>query len=153
MIVLDTNVLSAVMSSQPDAAVVAWLDRQREAAVWLTSVTVFEVRFGVALLPAGKRRRRLEDAFARILEEDFADRVLAFDSEAAGVADEVLASLDLSNHNAAVEIARVPEQIKGYGHVKERNLGAVRLQWGAKMQQWRAGQAAPQLPQMLGIGR
>jgi indolepyruvate ferredoxin oxidoreductase len=50
--------------------------------------------------------------------------------------DRVLATLDASNHALAVEIARVPELIKGYGHVKERNLAAARPQWDALMQQW-----------------
>jgi indolepyruvate ferredoxin oxidoreductase len=52
--------------------------------------------------------------------------------------DEVLAKLVADNHALAVEIARLPEKIKGYGHVKERNLVAARSQWQALMQQWRA---------------
>ena len=51
MIVLDTNVLSALMRTNPEAAVVEWLDRQAADSVWLTSITVFEARFGLALLP------------------------------------------------------------------------------------------------------
>ncbi|MBC7704090.1 MAG: indolepyruvate ferredoxin oxidoreductase family protein [Rhodoferax sp.] len=51
--------------------------------------------------------------------------------------DEVLTSLDGGNHGAAVEIASIPEQIKGYGHVKERNLKAARQQWQALMRRWR----------------
>ena len=51
--------------------------------------------------------------------------------------DEVLAALDAGNHGAALEIARIPEQIKGYGHVKERNLKAARQQWQALMRRWR----------------
>ncbi len=52
--------------------------------------------------------------------------------------DEVLGTLTADNHALAVEIARLPEKIKGYGHVKERNLVAARGQWQALMQQWRA---------------
>jgi len=52
--------------------------------------------------------------------------------------EEVLASLNAINHATGVEIARIPEQIKGYGHVKERNLKAARLQWQALMAQWRS---------------
>jgi indolepyruvate ferredoxin oxidoreductase len=50
--------------------------------------------------------------------------------------EQVLARLDAKNHALAVEIARIPEQIKGFGHVKERNLAAARLQWDRLLQQW-----------------
>jgi predicted nucleic acid-binding protein len=83
MIVLDTNVLSALMRTKPEAAVVAWLDRQPAESVWITSITVFETRFGLALLPKGRRRQALETAFVQLLEEDLQNRVLEFDSVAA----------------------------------------------------------------------
>lgn len=83
MIVLDTNVLSALMHSAPDSAVLSWLDEQPPESVWITSITEFESRYGLALLPDGKRRRALEAAFERLLKEDLENRVLAFDSAAA----------------------------------------------------------------------
>ena len=86
MIILDTNVLSALMSKAPEAAVVAWVDDQPAESVWITSITLFEVRFGLALLPAGRRRQKLETAFAQLLEEDLENRVLDFDSAAATAA-------------------------------------------------------------------
>jgi predicted nucleic acid-binding protein len=86
VIVLDTNVLSALMRTTPDAEVVEWLDRQPADSVWLSSITVFETRFGLALLPKGRRRIGLERAFDRVLTEDLANRVLDFDSMAAATA-------------------------------------------------------------------
>ena len=86
MIILDTNVLSVLMQSTPDAAVIEWLDRQPAESVWITAVTVFEARLGLALLPPGKKRRQLEAAFERVLEEDLEHRVLDFDTAAAGSA-------------------------------------------------------------------
>ena len=83
MIILDTNVLSALMRTAPDAPVVKWLDRQPAESVWITSITVFEARLGLALLPQGRRRRALEAAFARLLEDDLENRVLDFDAAAA----------------------------------------------------------------------
>ena len=83
MIILDTNVLSALMRTAPDTAVIDWLDRQPAESVWITSITVFEARFGLALLPQGRRRRVLEAAFARLLEDDLENRVLDFDAPAA----------------------------------------------------------------------
>ena len=83
MIVLDTNVLSALMRTAPDAPVVTWLDRQPAESVWITSITVFEARLGLALMAQGRRRRAVEAAFARLLEEDLENRVLDFDAAAA----------------------------------------------------------------------
>ena len=83
MIILDTNVLSALMRQSPELPVVEWLDQQQADSVWITSVTLFEARFGLAVLPKGKRRQSLESAFTRLLAEDLEDRVLAFDVSAA----------------------------------------------------------------------
>ena len=70
---------------------VAWLDRQPAESVWITSITLFEARFGLALLPTGRRRQTLEAAFARLLNEDLENRVLDFDSAAATGAASVAA--------------------------------------------------------------
>ena len=86
MIVLDTNVLSALMRRDPDSVVVAWLDLQPPESVWTTAVTVFEIRFGLELLDPGRRRRQLEDAFSRVVDDDFQGRILFFDHEAANAA-------------------------------------------------------------------
>ena len=91
MIVLDTNVLSALMRTTPDAVVVEWLDRQPADSVWLTSITVFEARFGLALLPRGRRRSSLERGFERVLTEDLSSRVLTLDEMAALTAAQIAA--------------------------------------------------------------
>ncbi|MBI1394985.1 MAG: PIN domain-containing protein [Betaproteobacteria bacterium] len=83
MIVLDTNVLSALMRPRPDAAVVEWLDDQPTDSIWITTVTLFETRLGLKILPAGKRRSALEAAFERLLVEDLENRILDFDARAA----------------------------------------------------------------------
>jgi toxin FitB len=86
VIILDTNVLAELMRIGPDPAVVSWLDRQPTESVWITSITLFETRFGLALLPSGRRRQALESAFDELLNEDLENRVLDFDSEAATAA-------------------------------------------------------------------
>src|SRR2546422_56180 len=91
MIILDTNVVSALMRKAPEGAVIAWLDRQPAESIWITSVTLFEARLGLALLPDGKRRKALESAFARLLEDDLENRVLEFDTSAAIEAAELAA--------------------------------------------------------------
>jgi predicted nucleic acid-binding protein len=83
MIILDTNVLSALMRTSPDRAVVHWLDRQASESIWITSITLFEARLGLALLPTGRRRQTLEEAFARVVDDDLEGRVLDFDAPAA----------------------------------------------------------------------
>ena len=82
MIVLDTNVLSGLMQPE-DSKVVAWLDQQPPESIWTTAVTIFEIRFGLALLASGRRKRQLGDAFAKVLDEDLERRILPFDDEAA----------------------------------------------------------------------
>ena len=91
MIVLDTNVLSALMRTNPEIVVVAWLDRQPADSVWLTSITVFEARFGLALLPKGRRRSGLERAFDRVLTDDLSNRILVLDELAAATAAQLAA--------------------------------------------------------------
>ena len=91
MIVLDTNVLSALMRTTPDAVVVEWLDRQPSDSIWVTSITVFEARFGLALLPRGRRRSSLERAFDRVLTDDLSSRVLNLDEMAAATAGQLAA--------------------------------------------------------------
>ena len=83
MILLDTNVLSALMRTRPDPVVVAWLDAQAPESVWTTAVSVFEIRFGIELLPASRRRKVLEKAFDAMLGDDLSGRIAAFDAAAA----------------------------------------------------------------------
>ena len=75
MILLDTNVLSALMRRTSDAGVIAWLDRQPRTSVWTTSITILEVRFGLQVMPAGKRRSVLMELFERVLTEKIERRV------------------------------------------------------------------------------
>jgi len=65
VIILDTNVMSALMHAGPDPAVVAWLDRQPAESVWITSITLFETRFGLALLPQAGGDKRLNRPLTR----------------------------------------------------------------------------------------
>ncbi len=86
MIVLDTNVLSAMMRATEEPAVERWFDAQPTESVWTTTVTVFEIHFGLALLAAGRRRGRLDRAFLRAIDDVLGGRVLPFDRSAAEAA-------------------------------------------------------------------
>jgi toxin FitB len=83
VIVLDTNVLSEVLKATPDSRVISWLKDQSRPALFTTTVTRGEILYGIRLLPDGKRRRALWDAALAIFNEDFAERVLNFDGDAA----------------------------------------------------------------------
>ncbi len=82
MILLDTNVVSEAMKPAPDETVRAWLDEQAEETLFLSSVTIAELMFGIGALPDGKRKERLTEALEGVMEL-FADRVLPFDVDAA----------------------------------------------------------------------
>jgi predicted nucleic acid-binding protein len=82
MIVLDTNVISEAMQPAPNAAVRAWLNEQVAETLFLTSVTLAEMLFGIAVLPAGRRRNTVSRALDGLLAL-FGDRVLPFDTDAA----------------------------------------------------------------------
>ncbi|HET8798030.1 MAG TPA: PIN domain-containing protein [Thermoanaerobaculia bacterium] len=91
MILLDTNVVSALMQRDADPSVIDWLDAQPPESIWTTSITVFEVRFGIEILALGRRRRLLEESFQAMLEEDLEGRIVAFDETAAQAAGRIAA--------------------------------------------------------------
>ena len=74
------------MQKVPDPTVIEWLDQQPAESVWITSITLFEARLGLALLPNGRRRQALELAFEQLLAKDLEERVLDFDRSAAEAA-------------------------------------------------------------------
>ena len=92
MIVLDTNVISEAIKENGAPAVINWLAHQSADEFWTTSITVAELRYGVALLPVGARRDGLQQAIDATLLTDFQMRVLAFDVFAAEIYAEIVAS-------------------------------------------------------------
>ena len=83
MILLDTNVVSELMRPSPAVDVVDWIAAQPLSELYLSSISEAELRYGGALLPAGGRREQLLAAIEGMLREDFAGRILSFDSDAA----------------------------------------------------------------------
>ena len=118
MIILDTNVISDLMQPTPDARVIAWLDRQPAESIWLTSITLFELRFGLAMLPSGKRRRTLEQSLVLLLHEDLEHRVLDFDSAASIAA----ASLAAKRRRAGRPVDMRDTQIAGIALARHATL-------------------------------
>jgi hypothetical protein len=118
VIILDTNILSALMRGAPEPAVVRWLDQQPAESIWITSITLFETRLGLALLPKGRRRQSLELAFDGLLEEDLQHRVLDFDSAAAAEA----AALAAARQKAGRPVDMRDTQIAGIALARRATL-------------------------------
>jgi len=123
VILLDTNVLSALMRREAERKVVAWLDAQPPESIWTTSITVFEIRLGLEQLAAGRRRRLLEEAFAKALEEDFENRVAVFDRPAAEAAGRIAA--ERRRAGRPVEVRDV--QIAGIATARRATLATRNL--------------------------
>jgi toxin FitB len=83
MIILDSNIVSALMRDEPDPAIIIWLDLQRRDLLWTTAVTILEIRHGLAVMPVGQRRNQRLVAFGQVIAEDLENRVLPFDQAAA----------------------------------------------------------------------
>lgn len=95
---LDTNVLSELLRAAPNPAVLAWVIAQPAESLFVTTVTEAEMRLGVRLLPAGKRRQSLETALAAMFTEDFAGRIRPFDTAAVPGYVEVVSTRRAAGH-------------------------------------------------------
>jgi toxin FitB len=80
MIILDTNVVSELVRPAPSARVIRWIASQPALLLYTTSITQAEIMYGMEILTKGKKKKALEAALSGMFEEDFRDRVLAFDA-------------------------------------------------------------------------
>jgi predicted nucleic acid-binding protein len=99
MIILDSNIVSALMRVEPEHAIIAWLDLQPRALLWTTAVTILEIRHGLAIMPAGQRRNQRLAAFDRVIVDDMENRILPFDQAAAEEAAILMASRQRSGRS------------------------------------------------------
>lgn len=106
MILLDTNVISEWMRPSPAPSVIAWLDRQSAADLYLPSIGKAEIEAGIMRLPEGKRRDGLRRA-AETLFTEFSDRCLSLDCEAATEYGEVIAVAKSLGRPISVEDALI----------------------------------------------
>lgn len=91
MILLDTNVVPELMREVPKTAVEAWVAEQPPKGLFFSAVSEAELRYGAAILPAGRRRDTLFSRIEGVLREAFGDRVLPFDRDAARVYGDIAA--------------------------------------------------------------
>lgn len=102
MFLLDTNILSAVMASRPAPQVAGWMAAQPADRLFTAAVCQAEILSGIAVLPRGRRREALEMAALAMFREDFAGRILPFDSAAAVIYAELFAARRSAGRPAAM---------------------------------------------------
>jgi hypothetical protein len=102
MIVLDTNVISALMRKEPERAVVKWLDAQPATSVWITAITIMEIKFGLQTMPKGRRQDGLIRSFEVMLKSMIEGRIASFDAEAGTHAAELMAQRKRKSRPAEV---------------------------------------------------
>lgn len=115
MIVLDTHVLSEFMRVEPDTQVLAWVDAQPAMELAISAVTVAEILHGIARLPAGKRKQKLEAHAMAMFEEDFAGRILPFDVHAAVEYATLVAGCEAKGRAAAMADAQIAAVCRAHG--------------------------------------
>jgi len=118
MIVIDTNVLSELLKREPDQNVKSWMSLQPMTSVFTTTVTQAEILYGVALLPEGKRKRKLKEAIQTLFFRRFTDRILPFDIEAAVEYAEIASSRRASG----VPISQFDAQIAAISRTRGASL-------------------------------
>ena len=101
MIILDTNVVSELMLTHPSPTVIEWLDSLHPSQIWLTAVTVFEIRYGIERLDAGRKKDRLNDQFSHMLRRFFRDHILSFDTSSAMLTAKLSATARRSGWNTS----------------------------------------------------
>jgi len=119
MTVLDTNVVSEVMLSSPSSAVVAWFEKVRSVdELFLTTITLAEILYGIEILPLGKRRDSLKSDAEAMFTEDYSGRVLVFDEHAA----RAFAQIASSRRRLGRPIAELDAQIAAIAHIHDAVL-------------------------------
>ncbi|MDR3136353.1 MAG: type II toxin-antitoxin system VapC family toxin [Coriobacteriales bacterium] len=83
MIILDTNIVSEMMQKSPDQMVVDWFKHQDNEQIRITALTVAEIKYGISLLPDGRRKKALDAGASRLFGDIFKDKIVPFDSDAA----------------------------------------------------------------------
>jgi len=101
MIVLDTNVISETWKVDPDISVLNWLDDQLLETLFVTSITVAELRFGIATMPKGKRRAYFAKKLEEVVLPSFNDRILSFDLTASNAYAILSPKLELKARQSA----------------------------------------------------
>lgn len=90
MIILDTNIVSEMMKTDPSTAVLQWMDQQEAIQLFITTITIAEISYGLHALPDSNRRKYLEDAFNRAIMNAFKHRILPFEESSAHIYGKIM---------------------------------------------------------------
>lgn len=90
MILLDTNIISEMMKKNPTNKVITWIDRQEVTELFISTITIAEIAYGINALPKGVRRRSIEEAFFKTIDGAFKHRILSFDEAAAHIYGKIM---------------------------------------------------------------
>jgi toxin FitB len=123
MILLDTNVISELMRAEPAQVVLDWFGQHDAADLFISAITEAELRTGIAILPQGQRRDRLQVALEAMIEQDFQSRILPFDSAAARAYADLAASRRASGRPIAEADCQIAAIARAVGaSVATRNV-------------------------------
>lgn len=124
MIVLDTNVVSELMRTEPHAAVLRWVDSQATDRLYITAITVAGLFYGVTRLADGRRKREPAGIIEVVVEEDFAERVVAFDDVAARHYADIAAGRERAGRPISMADAQIAAICRSHAAtVATRNVG------------------------------
>lgn len=127
MIVLDTNVISELMRSDPHPDVLTWAAAQPRTTLYTTSITRAEIMTGIALMPEGRRRTALADLAIALFSKDLGGRILPFDADAADRYSEIVATRRAIGAPIAVFDAQIAATAAAAGAaVATRDVGGFR---------------------------
>jgi predicted nucleic acid-binding protein len=115
VIILDTNVVSELMRDRPTETVIEWVDRQIGGDLYLSAISVAELLYGVARLPAGRRRRTLTSQVEGMIAEDFDHRVFSFDEAAAAHYAEIVVGRERSGRPITISDAQIAAICRSQG--------------------------------------
>jgi len=107
MILLDANVLSELMRPDPNENVVQWMDALPDGDIWISAVAVAEIRVGLALLPEGRRKQILTVLAEEMFKEEFSEKCLPFDYQAAGEYAAIVSTRSRQGRPITVEDAQI----------------------------------------------
>jgi predicted nucleic acid-binding protein len=115
VIILDTNIISEMMKPLPSQELLSWMDRQATDILYLTSISIAEIMYGLGVLPKGKRRSDLEQAFSSVKKEAFMGRILSFDEKSADFYGELMGNSKMKGRVMSFCDGQIAAIVKQHG--------------------------------------
>ncbi len=117
MIILDTNIISEMMKTSPSRNIISWLDSQDATKLYITTITIAEISYGLNVLPQGNKRSLLAEAFSKTILAAFEHRILPFDESAAYLYGKIMADRKLKGRPVSIADGQISAIAHSYGWV------------------------------------